>query len=438
MAEETTAATPLETATTDIKPQHGNRNSRNRSKNQKNKGGVNANANVEETEPKADTAAPQQVSDTTSANGESNNNVPNNNDPNNKNNRQRNPNPNRNQHSNGGQGAKNEASASDDANKGDKPAGRETTTPESGGAGTAQNINQNGPKRRRNRNRKKKGGAPPATAGDNDNEAKAENGAEQAGEPEIVDEPINNNTETTIGAGDSAGAGAGVGAGVGDGNQKGGTIRNANANKRNNRRNNKKQQGGPAAAAATSSDDANANKIANVPLLAKDEKLSPNVASDPRGDDPSQRMKHNTKHNKKQKAKGGRRNTESFDPASTLVRPALRIHVGSATLPKYSKPLKHDDAVIVPELFGAEDDWSMYYKLVEEMTELQQQQVKGSEWISWHQGSHLIAEDPKGSKTFTEIVDKLCDYFEIKGSIGTRLNWYKDSLDWKPFHHDSA
>jgi hypothetical protein len=427
MAEETTAATPSKAATTDTKPQRGNRNSRNRSKNQKNKGGVNANANVEETEPKADTAAPQQVSATTSVNGESNNNVPSNKDPsNNKNNRQRNANPNRNRHSNGGQGAKNEASASDDA-KGDKPAG-ETITPESGGTGTAQNINQNGPKRRRNRNRKKKGGAPPATSGDNDNEAKAENGAEQAGEPEIVDEPINNNNETTSGDG------------VGDGNQKGGTMKNANANKRNNRRNNKKQQGGPAAAAAaaTSSDDANANKVANVPLLPKDGKLSPNVAPDPRGDDPSQRMKHNTKHNKKQKAKGGRRNTESFDPASTFVRPALRIHVGSATLPKYSKPLKHDDAVIVPELFGAEDDWSMYYKLVEEMTELQQQQVKGSEWISWHQGSHLIAEDPKGSKTFTEIVDKLCDYFEIKGSIGTRLNWYKDSLDWKPFHHDSA
>jgi hypothetical protein len=44
------------------------------------------------------------------------------------------------------------------------------------------------------------------------------------------------------------------------------------------------------------------------------------------------------------------RNTESFDPASTLVRPDLRIHVGSSTseLPK----LKHDDVVIVPELFG--------------------------------------------------------------------------------------
>ena len=161
-----------------------------------------------------------------------------------------------------------------------------------------------------------------------------------------------------------------------------------------------------------------------------DENLCPNVAPDPRGEDPQRRM---TK-------KSAGRNTTSFDPESTLVRPALRVQIGSPSAKTYNRfPLKHDDVVIVPELFGPEDDWKLYYKLVEEMTDLQQQNVRGSEWLSWHEGAHLVAKNPSGSKTFQEIIDKLCDYFQIEQkSIGTRFNWYKDSSDWKPFHHDSA
>lgn len=49
------------------------------------------------------------------------------------------------------------------------------------------------------------------------------------------------------------------------------------------------------------------------------------------------------------------------------------------------------------------------------------------------------SKSPNGSPTYDKIVDRLCEYFSIeKRSIGTRFNWYKDSTDWKPFHHDSA
>jgi len=31
------------------------------------------------------------------------------------------------------------------------------------------------------------------------------------------------------------------------------------------------------------------------------------------------------------------------------------------------------------------------------------------------------------------------DFFGVqRKSRGTRFNWYRDSKDWKPFHHDSA
>ena len=148
-----------------------------------------------------------------------------------------------------------------------------------------------------------------------------------------------------------------------------------------------------------------------------------NINDDPRGSDPTKRI------TKKASSRGNGRNTESFDPASTLVRPDLRVHVGSSRSSKFNRPLKHDDVVIVPELFGAEDDWSLYYKLVDEMRQIQAKgQSKGSEWISWHEGAHLISKNPTDSPTFNMIIDRLCEYFNIrKQSIGTRFNWYRDS-----------
>lgn len=170
--------------------------------------------------------------------------------------------------------------------------------------------------------------------------------------------------------------------------------------------------------------------------MATDENLPKDaLAKDPR--DPTQRI-HRKKQSKNNKTKGGR-NTESFDPESTLVRPDLRVQIGNPHQPVYRKPLKHDDVVIVPELFGPEDDWSLYYKLVHEITDLQQSNVKGSEWISWHEGAPLIVKQPSASPTFNKIIDRLCEYFSIqRKSVGARFNWYSDSKDWKPFHHDSA
>lgn len=174
----------------------------------------------------------------------------------------------------------------------------------------------------------------------------------------------------------------------------------------------------------------------------KDENLPPDTQNDPRGDDPSKRI------TKKASSRGAGRNTESFDPASTLVRPDVRVSVGNPHLEKYNKPLKHDDVVIVPELFGPEDNWETYYQLVKELTELQKQESKknnGSEFISWHEGAHLICKAPQESPKFKEIVAKLCAYFNIDdSSAGTRFNWYvgKDSSHLLscavavfPYHH---
>jgi hypothetical protein len=141
---------------------------------------------------------------------------------------------------------------------------------------------------------------------------------------------------------------------------------------------------------------------------------------------------------KRIKKKGKGRNTESFDPQSTLVRPDMRIIVGPNT-ETYGSLLKHDDVVIVPDFFCGRDDWSLYYKLIEEMRESQAHGDKDAEWISWHEGAHLISKNPNGSQTYQEIQAKISAYFNIPtASVGTRFNWYRTSTDWKPFHHDSA
>lgn len=180
---------------------------------------------------------------------------------------------------------------------------------------------------------------------------------------------------------------------------------------------------------------------------------APLVSWDPRILNPAEK-------GKAQKKRGQGRNTESFDPKSTLVRPSMRILVGP-NRPVLNKTITHDDVIIVPEFFCKEDDWSLYYQLIEEMRASQSAKEKNSEWISWHEGAHLISKNPTGCPAFQSIQDRIAAYFEIEQkSVGTRFNWYTNSNDWKvsqriigciqclsnltffycyqPFHHDSA
>lgn len=53
-----------------------------------------------------------------------------------------------------------------------------------------------------------------------------------------------------------------------------------------------------------------------------------------------------------------------------------------------------------------------------------------------HWSKHFKHEDPTFSDTFNNIIKKLSDDFKIN-IVQTRLNYYKNGTDWKPFHHDS-
>eukprot|EP00933_Yihiella_yeosuensis_P001372 TRINITY_DN10223_c0_g1_i1.p1 TRINITY_DN10223_c0_g1~~TRINITY_DN10223_c0_g1_i1.p1 ORF type:complete len:558 (+),score=72.38 TRINITY_DN10223_c0_g1_i1:63-1736(+) len=120
------------------------------------------------------------------------------------------------------------------------------------------------------------------------------------------------------------------------------------------------------------------------------------------------------------------------------TRPMMRV-ITVPTSERYNRTVSHDDVIVVPEFFCAEDDLDIYYKLIQEMRESQAEGTRKAEWISWHEGAHLLSQNPTGSKTYQKVLDKMCEYFNVaEGNRGTRFNWYRDGSDWKPFHHDSA
>merc|ERR1712217_903860 len=64
---------------------------------------------------------------------------------------------------------------------------------------------------------------------------------------------------------------------------------------------------------------------------------------------------------------------------------------------------------------------------------------RNSEWVSWHEGAHLITKNPHASPTYKQVLDRMCTYFSItEDSEYSRFNWYRDGSDWKPFHHDAG
>ena len=52
----------------------------------------------------------------------------------------------------------------------------------------------------------------------------------------------------------------------------------------------------------------------------------------------------------------------------------------------------------------------------------------------------MIAYGTRGCPTYRKVIDRMKMYFGIRKILmfSTRFNWYRDSSDWKPFHHDAT
>lgn len=127
-----------------------------------------------------------------------------------------------------------------------------------------------------------------------------------------------------------------------------------------------------------------------------------------------------------------KKNTESFVPSSSPSDMNIRYMDGTTMIPFQVYPR---DVLLIPNLFY--DMPTVYEDLLLEMKHTTSDQV----WKLWHGDSHWIADDHCKWKsvcpTFSKVMDRIQSFFamDIKA---TRLNWYKDGSDWKPYHHDAA
>jgi len=131
-----------------------------------------------------------------------------------------------------------------------------------------------------------------------------------------------------------------------------------------------------------------------------------------------------------------KKNTETFKPCHDPSEMRMLFSYGVS---RYQRPIQTRDVLCVPDLFCSPSDLTLYNQL---HSELQNSGLTSHQiWASWHGDSHLIANDKmewsKHCPTFHMVLDKIRDYFDMKISA-TRLNWYRDSTEWKPFHHDAS
>ena len=139
------------------------------------------------------------------------------------------------------------------------------------------------------------------------------------------------------------------------------------------------------------------------------------------------------KYKKKRKPK----NTETFEPCHEETDMKIRVASGNTLV--YPYKCSPGDVTSVHNLFCSVDDSNIYESL---LNEIKQSKVEESNlWKLWHGDTHLIADDHLDWKTecptFNIVIEKIKTYFNMKINA-TRLNWYKDSSQWKPYHHDAA
>ncbi len=106
---------------------------------------------------------------------------------------------------------------------------------------------------------------------------------------------------------------------------------------------------------------------------------------------------------------------------------------------KLTTSIQSRDVLLVPHLFSDFPQNVIYQTLVEEIKHCGVPENKLLKL--WHGDTHLICDDhthwKHNAPTFHMILDRIRTFFSMNIQA-TRLNWYKDTSNWKPFHHDSA
>jgi hypothetical protein len=97
------------------------------------------------------------------------------------------------------------------------------------------------------------------------------------------------------------------------------------------------------------------------------------------------------------------------------------------------------DIVLAPNVFSDFAPGELYQRLVHE---IQNCGVPQDRLLKlWHGNTHVIADDHTSWKSrapvFSMVLDRIRSFFQMDIQ-STRFNWYQDTSQWKPFHHDAA
>lgn len=130
------------------------------------------------------------------------------------------------------------------------------------------------------------------------------------------------------------------------------------------------------------------------------------------------------------------KNTECFDPMTMPVDIRISYDLGTTNV---SSKITSREVLLVPNLFSDFKTNEIYDRLVSEIENCGI--PKDTLLKLWHGDSHLIADDHLAWKskcpTFSLVINRIRDFFKMDIKA-TRFNWYVDTNQWKPFHHDAA
>lgn len=138
-----------------------------------------------------------------------------------------------------------------------------------------------------------------------------------------------------------------------------------------------------------------------------------------------------------------RKNTVCFEPMSQPTDMRIVYDMGTC-IDKCMTRLTTRDVLIVPNLFIDFDEGILYKRLLKEM---ERSRIDPKDLFKmWHgndkiEGTHFIADDKTNWKelcpTFEMVIDRMANFFDMEVKA-TRFNWYADTSQWKPFHHDAS
>jgi hypothetical protein len=116
--------------------------------------------------------------------------------------------------------------------------------------------------------------------------------------------------------------------------------------------------------------------------------------------------------------------TNNVAAAKTLIKSEYERY-GTNLVNDYQSIL-NGGCYYLPNFITTLDDLTLFNQIKNEL--------KNNNKINW--SKHQKFENPTFSKTFLELVKLVSTHFKIT-PLETRLNYYRNGLDWKPYHHDS-